>query len=543
MSCSGLNISVNCSVSLDTNALNDGIYTIYFNATDYTGNLGGNSTSAIIDNNPPSISISSPSNIAYGTVSISAIVTDPGIGVSNVKVRWEYNPITDWVTMSCSGTERTYTCTYSWNTLQFPDGLCTIRINATDKLGRQSTQTRQVTISNQAAGIVIISPGQYLKGSVNFIINITDSDGVNKSSARYVIHNQSGNMACTELNGTYKLNCTASFNSSLISDGNYTLTFSANDTSGDIITSSRSVRVDNLPPTLVSMSVSPLTATTSTTFNFIAYLVDHGSYVSSATGKVYYPDGSSKEITFQESGNWSSSIYVDKNGKYTLDLSVVDGNSNFISFKNVSSFNLGLLSCGNGVCDADENYCLCPSDCTAPLCTGDLVIDCSSGNPICAYPSAIYLGTTTTTTKPWAELPFSFSEFREAFSKNYLWIILSVIAMLILLIIIKFKPFKRIPEYSLKSKYEPPKVYKEYVSELKPAQPKPESRFEKIVEKIPKPSIQISKLELSKIQKPISQVKDKIKELPSASKEKIKKMIKRKKTEEEIELEHFLREK
>ena len=44
---------------------------------------------------------------------------------------------------------------------------------------------------------------------------------------------------------------------------------------------------------------------------------------------------------------------------------------------------MGKLPCGNGVCDEEENYCLCPQDCEPISCPPGEVISCVSGIPEC----------------------------------------------------------------------------------------------------------------------------------------------------------------
>jgi hypothetical protein len=66
-----------------------------------------------------------------------------------------------------------------------------------------------------------------------------------------------------------------------------------------------------------------------------------------------------------------------------LDITATDESGNSASFENVSSYFVGSTTCGNGICDQEENYCICPGDCSPPSCSSNEQVSCESGLPAC----------------------------------------------------------------------------------------------------------------------------------------------------------------
>jgi hypothetical protein len=151
--CNGTDYKLSCSFNFNTKNVSDGPYNLIFSISDRASNLVQNSTSVIIDNNPPTLSITSPSNNAEvnGVVSLTTSAADAGVGVSNVSFRWENSSTTgNWSLLSCSGNVRSVSCSGSWNSTDYSDGIYTIRFSANDSLSRQTISGVTVRVNSTA---------------------------------------------------------------------------------------------------------------------------------------------------------------------------------------------------------------------------------------------------------------------------------------------------------------------------------------------------------------------------------------------------------
>jgi hypothetical protein len=384
MSCTGTIHSFNCTSIFNSASVSDGNQTLTFSASDKAGNIKQNVTSVIVDNSAPTISITSPSGGSYvhETVSISANINDAGKGINVTRLTIDGGA----VEFSCSGTTNSKSCTYSWNTATATEGNHVIVVNSTDLLGYSSEKTVSVYIDNNKPNMTINSPSQvYLKGVVVFNISVADSVGLDKSKVRYQFNNTTTTMTCYEISGNKVLVCNSTVNSSVFFDGAYTLKFSAIDGANNEQTQSMNVKIDNDPPKISNVAVSPIVSKTPTNFKISATVIDAGSDVASVKAKITYPDTNSIEVVLKKSteNSWEYSLYSDNQGRHYFDLTATDNNGNSIAVVGTSQFFVGSLSCGNGVCDSNENYCFCSKDCTAPTCKENEIVSCSSGIPTC----------------------------------------------------------------------------------------------------------------------------------------------------------------
>jgi hypothetical protein len=159
--CTGTNYSLNCSTNLNTKSFNDGPYNLTYSIRDRAGNLAQNTTPIIIDNQPPVISITNPVNNAEvkGIVTVNVSVTDSGIGVSNVSFRWENSSsLGNWSMLTCSGSIRSVSCSGTWNSSNYTDGIYSIRFKAYDSISRQTIGGVTVKVNNLITSTSTTSP-------------------------------------------------------------------------------------------------------------------------------------------------------------------------------------------------------------------------------------------------------------------------------------------------------------------------------------------------------------------------------------------------
>lgn len=151
LSCNGTDYKLNCSATFNTKSVNDNPYNLTCSIKDRASNLAQSNVSVVVDNQPPVISIVSPSNNAQisGIVTLNTTTTDAGIGVSNVSYRLENTSTSgNWALLTCSGSLRSTSCSGTWNSNNYANGIYTIRFNAYDLLSRQATDGVTVRLSH-----------------------------------------------------------------------------------------------------------------------------------------------------------------------------------------------------------------------------------------------------------------------------------------------------------------------------------------------------------------------------------------------------------
>jgi hypothetical protein len=119
----------------------DGAHTISAMATDSVGHLNIATESVTFSNSPPTVSITSPQPGATVSATIAVSGTAASLaGIASVQLQVDSN---GWVTAA-----GTTSWTLSINTTAYSNGAHTISAMATDALGRSSTASISVTVSN-----------------------------------------------------------------------------------------------------------------------------------------------------------------------------------------------------------------------------------------------------------------------------------------------------------------------------------------------------------------------------------------------------------
>jgi hypothetical protein len=180
--CNGTDYKLSCSFNFNTKNVSDGPYNINFSIKDRASNLAQNITPVIVDNNPPTLSVTSPSDNAEvsGIVTLTASVTDAGTGVNNVSFRWESGSTTgNWSLLSCAGNIRSVSCSGYWNSTGLSDGIYTLRFSANDSLSRQTITGVTVRVKNAVqASASGSSTNNTVSGSETTSTTLTESASV-----------------------------------------------------------------------------------------------------------------------------------------------------------------------------------------------------------------------------------------------------------------------------------------------------------------------------------------------------------------------------
>ncbi|MFA4819432.1 MAG: hypothetical protein WC613_00565, partial [Candidatus Aenigmatarchaeota archaeon] len=385
LACSG-NV---CSSTVKTKTFADDDYNITFTVYDVAGNSNSSVVPVTFRNSRPFV-ILTPKNYAKENITFTATITRPGgiITAVNLIVNATQSLST---AMSCnSGFTQ---CTYPFNTKTFADGIYDLRASASNVLSYDIKDTGTLIIDNTNPEIIIES-ANYTKAILTINVRVNDPNG-DSQKVSYTILGVTKLMSCLQQSDV--LYCTSQYDFSSLADGPYNVTIAATDKLDHTTAKSKIIFVDKNPPEFRSLKITPLNPSSPTNVSIQAEIMDKGSNVKSASVSITNPTFSLNTDLVQLSGNWTRTFRATSVGAYKVDLIAADENGNSITFGNVGYFYLGQLSCGDGVCQSNENYCLCQMDCYAPTCSTGAV-DCRSGIPTCPLGSGSVSKANTTNT-------------------------------------------------------------------------------------------------------------------------------------------------
>ncbi len=230
--------------TLDTTRYSDGVHTLTARIYDNSGNVntgtnGGRQCSTsiqvIIDNNPPTINITSPESNSFvkDTVNISANAYDDGCGI-------------DYVEFYVDGT-KLYTDNespyyYLWDTTSYGNGNHQIKVIAYDKAGYFAEDSIYLYVDNDNPSIQITSPQD---GSILNIdtVNITwTGSDANSGIDHYEIRIDSSSWK--------DVGTATSYQFTGLNDGSHTVDVKAVDKAGNEMIDSVSFVVDTGAPTV-----------------------------------------------------------------------------------------------------------------------------------------------------------------------------------------------------------------------------------------------------------------------------------------------------
>ncbi|MEM2174762.1 MAG: Ig-like domain-containing protein, partial [Candidatus Micrarchaeia archaeon] len=157
-----------------TNQSGDGIHTITVKGIDLVGNEKTASIQVKVDNTPPSVSITSPTNnqIVSGNVTIEVSASDTN-GIQRVEFYIDNVKV---------GEDNSSPYTYTWNTNQSGDGIHTITVKGIDLVGNEKTASIQVKVDNTPPSVSITSPtdGETVSRDVTIEVSASDTNGIQR---------------------------------------------------------------------------------------------------------------------------------------------------------------------------------------------------------------------------------------------------------------------------------------------------------------------------------------------------------------------------
>lgn len=368
-----------CSFDLDTTVYSDGHKNVTFTVLDNAANINSSSLSIMIKNSESSVFLSAPQYLS-GSALITATITNVLGGIDTVSIDID-GPTESSTAMDCNA-EFT-SCTYLMDTSQFSDGAYTLTAIANSTAGDPSTGTVNVTIDNTNPGITL-SIEDIVKDTFTIRATVTDAN-LDAGSVSAGIASAVLSMSCTPVGAS--LDCFAQYNSLQLSDGSKELNVTAKDLANNSITESKTVFVDNRAPDFVFLKIVPTYSGSGTEIEFTAGLEDEGTAVVNATVTLRHETFTATLDLEHVTGIWFGKAKISSVGSHKVDINVTDEGGNSAHFENVGYIFIGELLCGDGVCQEEENACLCASDCPAPECEDGKVLGCMSGVPICVTPA------------------------------------------------------------------------------------------------------------------------------------------------------------
>jgi hypothetical protein len=210
----------------NSTTVTDGTHTLYAKAYDASGYIGLSSNVTVTVRNDitvPTVSISSPSNSAVvsGTVSVNAAASD---NVAVAKVEFYLNG-------ALQATDTSSPYSFSWNTTSVANGSYTLSTKAYDAAGNiGSSANVSVTVNNPDSTVPTVSissPSNSAVVSGTVPVNAAASDNVAVAKVEFYLN---GALQATDTSSPYSF----SWNTTSVANGSYTLSAKAYDATGNV---------------------------------------------------------------------------------------------------------------------------------------------------------------------------------------------------------------------------------------------------------------------------------------------------------------------
>jgi hypothetical protein len=228
--------------SWDTEATADGPKNITCAATDVVGNIGYSSTIVTVDNSGPQISVHSLS--VWGDSGLMAVNTSDAAGIHRVEF---------YLDGELQYIDYSYPYQWSWSGVTLPDGSYTFSAISYDALNHSSSASSGVQIDNTEPTLSVMwtPSGTTLGGTIEFDATASDANGI-----AYVQFYLNGILQFTDYSAPYEW----ALDTTLLSDGEHTVTVIADDTRGNDRQITINFTVDNSGPSITVNSPADLSS-------------------------------------------------------------------------------------------------------------------------------------------------------------------------------------------------------------------------------------------------------------------------------------------
>ncbi|MFH0711498.1 MAG: Ig-like domain-containing protein [Candidatus Aenigmatarchaeota archaeon] len=307
----------------------DGIkFIFYFDAKNTTGDSNSSENYYVtIDRSAPQISASFSNNsYVSGNLSLNFSITESFSGVNVNSARFFYGNTTYNSSQQSFLTTNPYTINFDTRSL-LNNSTYFLFVNVSDNIGNVNTTKFTVIVENEIPTLSIIIPttNSTLKGITYFQITASDMySGLDLNSATYTLDSATASVPCTGTNAS--ATCTTPlFNTSTLTDGFKTITFTIKDNGGNVKSNSTTFYSDNYPPS-VSITSPTSGAVVKGLLNLTATVTDASSGIKLAQFR--WENSSYGNWTNMScsgttcNGNLNTSTLAE--GNYTLKINVTD---------------------------------------------------------------------------------------------------------------------------------------------------------------------------------------------------------------------------
>jgi len=227
---------------LDTSSLKDGGHMLYVRAVDAAGNSAVSRLNLVVDNTAPSVSIQPPPTVVGGQIDVAGSVMDANPASFRLEYGRGASP-SSWTAIASGEGARTGVLA-RWDTSRLSDGSYTIRLLAEDKAGNAAEARASVTLDNTAPAVLIRQPTQAaVAGRVVVSAEVAD---VSPIAEVRLAADGDVKAVVSGAGPVYRLE----LDTTVLPDGTHRLTVEAQDSAGNVGSDSRSMAVDNTPPTV-----------------------------------------------------------------------------------------------------------------------------------------------------------------------------------------------------------------------------------------------------------------------------------------------------
>jgi len=290
------------SVSWNTLAISNGLYTLTARARDAAGNITTSADVVVTVNNPPDtelpiVNITAPAagNVS-GTINVTATAND-NIAVTGVRFLLDGNPISEQVPSAPYAV--------SWNTLTASNGQHILTATARDAAGNLGTSADViVTVNNDVTGptVSITSPSAgNVSGTIN--VNANASDNVGVVGVQFIL--DGNNLGAEDLASPYSV----SWTTTTVTNGNHVLTAKARDAAGNITTSPAvNVTVNNISNLLTAINFNEGTGTNAADFsgkNHNGTLTGGATWTTGKFGQAVNLNGSNNYVNIADHADYT----------------------------------------------------------------------------------------------------------------------------------------------------------------------------------------------------------------------------------------------
>lgn len=312
----------------------------YFDAYSINGDYGNNGTADVnftnrvrIDRSAPRTDFENPINQSYVSgknVTIKLFVADDYSGIDPFTINYSFDSFT-WLPTFTYANDTFISS--MWDTTSYSNNQSvTIYTKAADNLGNKNYTYINVSIDNEIPRLYISFPSsnQTLFSNVPLFFSAEDTySGLDNATATFAFDGSARSLKCT--GSIYSYNCSTNFDTNLINDNTYNLTYSIKDKAGNLAQNSTPVIIDNLPPViLVSSPANNAVVSGAVVVN--ASITDAGTGVSNASFRWENSNSSGDWVLLNCSGGsrslscsatWNSAEFL--NNIYTIKLQAYDG--------------------------------------------------------------------------------------------------------------------------------------------------------------------------------------------------------------------------